>query len=74
MVQFDKISSNWKNGKPNIPEDTKNWIVTSNIDFLSVMESFLTPKRRVWVMTELFSSEIRLSISLVLLMRVNIWL
>ena len=38
------------------------------------MESFSSPKRRVWVMRESFLSNICLSISLILLMRVNLWL
>ena len=58
-VQYDKISI---------------WLVASNIDLLPVMESFSPPKEKVWVMRESFSSKIRLSISLILLMRVNLWL
>ena len=55
-------------------QDIKNWIVASNIDLLSVMESFWSPKRRVWVMRESFLSNIHLSISFILLMKVNLWL
>ena len=58
----------------NLPEDIKNWLVASNIDLLSVIESFSSSKRRVWVMRESFLSSIRLSIFLILLMKVNLWL
>ena len=70
-VQWGKISSNYYNSESNLPEDIKNWIVASNIDLLSVMESFSSPKRRVWVLRESFLSNIRLSVSLILLMKVN---
>ena len=36
--------------------------------------SCLSPKRRVWVTRESLLSNIRLSVSLILLMRVNLWL
>ena len=45
-VQGDKTSSNWNNGESNLPQDIENWIVASNIDLLSVMESFSPQKRR----------------------------
>ena len=64
-VQCDKKSSNLNNGESNSPKDIKNWIIVSNVDLLPVMESFSPPKRRVWI---------RLSISLILLIRVNLWL
>ena len=47
--------------KSNLPEDIKNWIVASTINLLSVVGNFFFPK-------------IPLSISLILLIRVNLWL
>ena len=73
-VQSDKTSSNWNNGESDLPQDIENWILASNMDLLSVMESFSPPKRRAWVVRESFLSKIRLSISLILLVRVNLWL
>ena len=57
-IQWDKISSNWSNGESNLPKDIKNWVVASNTDLLSVMESFSSPKKRVWVLREWFFSKI----------------
>ena len=37
--------------------------VASSIDLLSGYESFSSPKRRVWILRESFSSKIRLPIS-----------
>ena len=42
--------------------------------FLICHRNFLVSKRRVWVMRESFLSKIHLSISLILLMRANLWL
>ena len=78
-VQCDKISSNHgllvlKTTVSQIlrHQDIKNQIVASNMDLLSVMESFSSPKRRLSVMRESFLSKIRLSKSFILLIRVNL--
>ena len=63
-VQCDKISSNYgllviKTTVSQILryQDIKNQIVASNMDLLSVTESFSSPKRRLWFMRESFLSK-----------------
>ena len=45
-IQWDKISSNGNNVESNLLEDIKNWIVASNIDLLSAIESLSPPKKK----------------------------